>query len=815
DRFSDELQRYFTWKGRTERLDALEQLRAATADPGTLAELDRQAALLRDELTREPYEFDRRFLFRVLAMGHSQFAEYVGARGPNTHVNTACASTDHAISLAEDWICGGRCRRVIVISGDSVTSDRMLEWIGAGFQAAGAAATDDRVEDAALPFDRRRHGLILGMGASAFVLESEEAASERGMRGIAELLGTESCNSAFHATRLDADHVSQVMDRLVTGAERRTGIHRDTLADQLVFVSHETYTPARGGSASAEIAALRHTFGDAANRVVIANTKGFTGHPMGVGIEGAVAVKILEHGVVPPVPNVEQPDPALGPLNLSRGGPYPVQYALHLAAGFGSQLALTLFRRVPGGLDRVDQPDRYRAWLAETSGRAAARTEVDLRVLRVIDEGAPTRQARPAPEEIAPAPAPLLPVESPPVVAAMPEPVPTAPPVEAEPVAPPVEPKPVAPPAEEPAGDEIEARVIALVAEKTGYPEDMLDLDLDLEADLGIDTVKQAETFAALREMFGIPAQDDLSLRDYPTLGSVVQFARDHRPDDGHDDDPGPGNGTPDHGSREDGGGSRPEDAGRPAPGSLADADRMPRRVPISTLRAPLELCKPTGVTLDEGCRVVIGMDHGGIGKALARRLERRGAVPLILDGDLDEQAGRIAGWLADGPIHGVFWLPALDAEPVIGEMDLDRWRGEIRRKVKALHRTMRALYGSVDGEGSFLVAATRMGGLHGYGIEGPSAPIGGAVSGFCKAYRREREATLVKVVDLPPSRRTAEPADLLIAETLGDPGAVEVGCVDGSRFGVSLVERSAEGREPAMDLGDESVFVVSGAAGG
>ncbi len=38
--------------------------------------------------------------------------------------------------------------------------------------------------------------------------------------------------------------------------------------------------------------------------------------------------------------------------------------------------------------------------------------------------------------------------------------------------------------------------MLEIVAEKTGYPKDMLDLDLDLEADLGVDTVKQAEMFA-------------------------------------------------------------------------------------------------------------------------------------------------------------------------------------------------------------------------------------------------------------------------------------------------------------------------------
>ena len=57
---------------------------------------------------------------------------------------------------------------------------------------------------------------------------------------------------------------------------------------------------------------------------MIANTKGFTGHPMGVGIEDVMAVKALETGVVPPVPNFREPDPELGHLNLSTGGCYPV-----------------------------------------------------------------------------------------------------------------------------------------------------------------------------------------------------------------------------------------------------------------------------------------------------------------------------------------------------------------------------------------------------------------------------------------------------------------------------------------------------------
>ena len=52
----------------------------------------------------------------------------------------------------------------------------------------------------------------------------------------------------------------------------------------------------------------------------------------------------------------------------------------------------------------------------------------------------------------------------------------------------------------------------------------MLDLDLDLEADLGVDTVKQAELFAAIREHYGIARQEDLRLSDYNTLAKVIGF---------------------------------------------------------------------------------------------------------------------------------------------------------------------------------------------------------------------------------------------------------------------------------------------------
>ena len=868
DRFADEFTRYYTWRNRKQQLEMLEDLRNYAADSATLNEIGRRIDDLRDQLEREPYTFDRRFLFRILSMGHSQFAQYVGARGPNTQVNAACASTAQAIAIAEDWIRSGRCRRVVVVGGDNVTGDGLMEWVGAGFLAVGAATTKDQVAEAALPFDKRRHGTIMGMGACALVVESEDAVRERGMRGIVELLSSETSNSAFHGTRLDVNHIAMIMESLVAAGERRFGLNRQAIAPQTVFMSHETFTPARGGSASAEVMALRHTFGEAANSIIIANTKGFTGHAMGVGVEDVIAVKILEHGIVPPVPNFREVDPDLGPLNLSRGGRYPVQYAIHLAAGFGSQIALTFTRRIPGGPDRVDNKPAYRRWLADISGYDTTETEVVKRVLRVADQGNPPRT--PAPNHWQPGTGPTVralvsgeatavafparmvtptadrrpptavpsgngkpsaapqpqQAAAPAVVAPMPAPQPVVAPVsQPQPVvvAAAASEMPVAPAAvggQPTAVDPVVERVLGIVAEQTGYPLEMLDLDLDMEADLGIDTVKQAETFQAIRNAFDIPRRDDLKLRDYPTLGAVIGFVYAMRPDlaqgSGGAGEQG-SNGTAVQES------TRPfESAVHTAPSptpayNLADADTMPRRIPVPALRPSLDLCQPTGVTINADSRVVVMLDRGGVGKALVSRLEKLGATALVIDEPPAAEAleAQLAAWLADGPIQGVYWLPALDAEPALEEMDLAAWREANRVRVKNLYTAMRTLYDAISAPGTFLVSATRLGGLHGYGPDGATAPLGGAVVGFSKAYKRERGDALVKVVDFEMGRKTAAPADLLIAETLSDPGVVEVGYYNDERYTVTLVERPAADGGEGLTLTKDSVFLVTGAAGG
>ncbi len=364
--------------------------------------------------------------------------------------------------------------------------------------------------------------------------------------------------------------------------------------------------------------------------------------------------------------------------------------------------------------------------------------------------------------------------------------------------------------------DPVAATIITLVAAQTGYPEDMLELDLDLEADLGIDTVKQAETFLAIRETYDIPQREDLNLRDYETLDKVIAFVYEMRPDLKGSSSPTP----------------EPVEAvaqvetAVPAEHTkyaLEDADKMLRRVPVPSMRPPLALCKDTGVSLNEASRVVLMPDKGGVAKTLRKRLENLGVTVLNLDAQMsdEELVAQLGEWQAAGAVQGVYWLPALDLEAPLNELDLDAWRREIDLRVKKLYHTMRTLYDSIDKPGTFLVAATRLGGLHGYGADGASAPLGGGVSGFSKAFnieqslRSEGRGPLVKVVDFEVSRKTAVPADLLIEETMTDPGIVEVGYYEENRYAITLLEQPAADGQPGLELGPETVFLVTGAAGG
>ncbi len=73
--------------------------------------------------------------------------------------------------------------------------------------------------------------------------------------------------------------------------------------------------------------------------------------------------------------------------------------------------------------------------------------------------------------------------------------------------------------------EQLESFLVNFVVEQTGYPAEVVDLDSDLEADLGIDSIKKAQLFGELQEHFDIAQQaGNLSLDDFPTLRHVLNF---------------------------------------------------------------------------------------------------------------------------------------------------------------------------------------------------------------------------------------------------------------------------------------------------
>ncbi len=454
------------------------------------------------------YQFSQNFLLKVIPIADSQFAEFIGAKGPAIHLSAACASTTQAVHVAESWIRAGKCKRVVVIAADDITNEILQQWTMPGFLATGTATTKDKIEEAALPFDRRRHGLIVGSGAVALVVEDETEVRKRGVVPLARLLLTEAKNSAYHITRLDTEHVADVMDKFIGKIEKIYGLRREEIASKTLFVSHETYTPRRGGSASAEVNALKRTFGKYANEVVVSNVKGFTGHTMGASIEDAVAVRALNTGVIPPIANYKEPDPELEGINLSKGGKYDLKYAIRFAAGFGSHMAISFIEKVWDVSEkRIFDENKYFQWLKTISGYDKPEVEVVKKTLRIKDQGPVERKKVVESKDDG---------EKEKIIVSK---------NEVKEVSSKKDEKVLPKSLNE---KDVLETIIKIISDKTGYSGEMLDPDLDMEADLGIDTVKQAELFGMIREHYGIPRKEGLSLKDYPTIRHCVRFVMEN-----------------------------------------------------------------------------------------------------------------------------------------------------------------------------------------------------------------------------------------------------------------------------------------------
>jgi len=223
-----------------------------------------------------------------------QISILYGLQGPNVCPVSACATSAHAIGWGKRLIEWGEADVVVVGGAEAAITPTSL----GGFAAMRALGTgfNNSPAQASRPFDAARDGFIMGEGAAAMVLESEEHAAKRGAQAWARVAGFGQTADAGHMTLADGKGSARAMRLAIEDAGLQP-------ADIGYINAHATSTPQGDDLEAASIAAL---FGQG---VPVSSTKGATGHLLGAAgaLEAVVAVQALRTGKLPATLNLENP----------------------------------------------------------------------------------------------------------------------------------------------------------------------------------------------------------------------------------------------------------------------------------------------------------------------------------------------------------------------------------------------------------------------------------------------------------------------------------------------------------------------------
>ncbi|TFC00231.1 MULTISPECIES: beta-ketoacyl synthase [Cryobacterium] len=261
------------------------------------------------------------------------------ARAGITTVVSACASSTESLVNAYDRLQAGRAD--VVIAGGSEAAIHPLPIASFAAMQALSKRNDDPAH-ASRPYDVSRDGFVLGEGAAALVVETEEHAKARGAHIYAELLGGAVTSDAYHITAPDPE--GSAAARAMVTAIRNAGAD---LSDVAHINAHATSTPVGD---IAEYNALRRVFGDLLEGIPVSATKASTGHLLGGAgaIEAFFTVMALSTRTAPPTINLVEQDPAI-PLDVvtsPRTLPGGNLLAISNSFGFGGHNAVVAFRSV-------------------------------------------------------------------------------------------------------------------------------------------------------------------------------------------------------------------------------------------------------------------------------------------------------------------------------------------------------------------------------------------------------------------------------------------------------------------------------------
>jgi acyl carrier protein len=320
---------------------------------------------------------------------------------------------------------------------------------------------------------------------------------------------------------------------------------------------------------------------------------------------------------------------------------------------------------------------------------------------------------------------------------------------------------------------DLPALMLAVVADKTGYPVDMLKLEMDLEGDLGVDSIKRVEILAAVEERApGLPKVDRARLSALHTLAEIVAYLR------GESADP-----------------MAVAQAAATTPAAITTARRIATlgRYGLDLIAAP-----PTGLAqpglLGGGELCILG--EPAIAAALAAELQTRGVRATAAE---ELPAG------ARACVH----LAGLRA-PV----DVDAARA-INREVFAVARRLAPALGY--GRGLF-VCVQDSGGDFGLAGREPGRAWLAGLPALLKTAALEWPQASLKAIDLQRGSDTpAQLATRIADELLAGGGEIEVALpVDGGRYTLCSRARPLDAAADAKDpIAPGDVVVVTGGARG
>lgn len=259
------------------------------------------------------------------------------ARAYARTVASACASSTESLVAAYEHLQAGLADVVIAGGSESVIHPVTIAAFNS-MQALSKRNDDPRA--ASRPYDLDRDGFVMGEGAAALVLETEEHALARGARIYAELAGGAVTADSYHITAPEPE--GKGASRAVLLALEAAGATPDEVTH---INAHATSTPVGD---IAEFTALERVFGDRVRQILVSATKAATGHLLGGtgALEAVFTVLALTHRTAPPTINLTNQDPEI-PLQVSVS-PQPLgdgpQLAISNSFGFGGHNAVAAIR---------------------------------------------------------------------------------------------------------------------------------------------------------------------------------------------------------------------------------------------------------------------------------------------------------------------------------------------------------------------------------------------------------------------------------------------------------------------------------------